>query len=121
MSGFSSSSKLPVTNEERSWVDEGSRRLEQLPGRERMLDATIVIPNDYYFRDSYDSSRASAQRLFGRVCGYRGVDRTPIDFEIFDDEIEESFATWFRIGLLPEAVVRASIGRPGRSGNERTR
>jgi len=41
---FGFSPKLPVSEEDRRWVDEGFRRLEKLLGRQRMLDAKVVLP-----------------------------------------------------------------------------
>lgn len=48
--------KLPVTDEERLWVDEGFRRLQKMLGSFRMLEAQVILPNDEYFPDPYDQS-----------------------------------------------------------------
>ena len=93
MLGFSR--KLPVTEEERLWVDEGFVRLTQLLGRSRMLEATVILPNAEHFPDDYDRTPASAEILFQRMCAHLQVDRTQIELEIFPDETEELR------GLLP--------------------
>jgi len=87
---FGFSPKLPVSDEERLWVDEGFRRLEKLLGRRRMLEATVITPTAEDFPDPFDkASAASVEKLFGRVCNYMHVDRKSLDFEVFPDETEE--------------------------------
>jgi hypothetical protein len=86
---FGFSPKLPVTDEERQWVDDGFRRLEKLLGRRRMLEAQVVLPTAECFPDPYDKTPGAAEMLFRRVCGYMGVDRKRIELHIFPDETEE--------------------------------
>lgn len=81
--------KLPVSNQERVWVDQGFRRLEKMLGKKRMLDSELVRPDDNYFPDPYNKTPAAAERLFERVCSYMGVDRKEIELEIFPDETHE--------------------------------
>jgi hypothetical protein len=85
---FGFSSKLPVTEEERQWVDEGFSRLEKMLGRRRMLEAEVILPTAEWFPDLYDKSQAAGKRLFQRVCTYMRVDRSDIEFQIFPDETE---------------------------------
>lgn len=87
MLGFSP--KLPITEEQRQWVDEGFRRLEKLFGRRRMLEAKVVEPTAEDFPDAYDKTTESAERLFSRVCDYMRVDRRSVELEIFQDETED--------------------------------
>ena len=86
---FGLSPKLPVTEKERQWVDDGFRRLEKMIGRRRMLEATVILPTAEFFPDPYDKSQGAAETLFQRVCGYMRVDRSGIEFHIFPDETEE--------------------------------
>jgi hypothetical protein len=86
---FGFSPKLPITEEERLWVNEGVSRLEKLLGRRRMLDARVITPTAEDFPDPYDKTPASVEKLFSRVCTYMQVDRSGIDLEIFPDETEE--------------------------------
>jgi len=86
---FGLSPKLPVSEQDRLWVDEGFRRLEKLLGRRRMLDARVILPTAEDFPDTYDRDPASAQKLFHRVCGYMQVDPRKVELEIFSDETEE--------------------------------
>src|ERR1700693_2639357 len=55
---FSFSARLPVSEEERLWVDEGFRRLEKMLGRRRLLEAKVILPTPEYFPDSYDQNSA---------------------------------------------------------------
>jgi hypothetical protein len=86
---FGFSPKLPVSDEDQRWVDEGFRRLEKLLGRHRMLDAEVVLPAAEYFPDPYDKTPEAAEKLFRRVCAYMRVDHNRIELEIFSDETEE--------------------------------
>ena len=81
--------KLPVSDEERLWVDDGFRRLEKMLGRGRMLEAQVVLPTPEHFPDPYDKTPATVEKLFERVCGYMRVDPRRIELEIFPDETEE--------------------------------
>lgn len=87
MLGFSP--KLPVSDQDRQWVDEGFRRLERLVGRRRMVEATVVLPTADDFPDHYDRTPEAAELLFRRVCSYVHVDRESVELEIFADETEE--------------------------------
>ena len=87
MLGFSA--KLPITDEDRQWVDEGFTRLEEMLGRRRMLEAAVILPAAEYFPDPYDETPAAAEKLFCRVCEFMQVDRSRIELEIFPDETQE--------------------------------
>ena len=86
MLGFSP--KLPVSEEDRLWVDDGFRRLERMLGRKRMLEARVILPTQEDFPDPYDKTPGSAEVLFRRVCGYMKVESKNVDLEIFADEVE---------------------------------
>jgi hypothetical protein len=87
MLGFSP--KLPVSDEDHQWVDEGFRRLEKLVGRRRMLEAKVVLPTAEDFPDAYDGTPAAAEMLFCRVCAYMQVNRSSVELEVFPDEAEQ--------------------------------
>src|SRR6516165_6269571 len=91
MQGFSP--KLPVSEADRQWVDEGFRRLENLIGRRRMLDARVVLARAEDFPDLYDQTPAAAEILFHRVCAYMQVDHRQVEFEVFPDETEQLIET----------------------------
>jgi len=83
------SPKLPVSEEDRIWVNEGFRRLEKVVGRRRMLEAKVVEPTAEDFPDPYGQSAEAVEKLFSRVCAYMKVDRSTIELQIFPDETEE--------------------------------
>ena len=86
---FGLSPELPISEDERQWVNEGFMRLERLLGRRRMLEAKIVEPTAEDFPDPYDRSPEAVEKLFSRVCTYMRVDRDGVELEIFQDETEE--------------------------------
>jgi len=86
---FGFAAKLPISDEQRLWVDEGFRRLERLLGRRRMLEAKVVEPTAEDFPDPYDKTPEAVEHLFSRVCSYMRVDRASVELEIFPDQEEE--------------------------------
>ena len=81
--------KLPVTESEREWVDEGFNRLERMLGRRRMLDATVVLPDAEHFPDAYDKTPEAVEKLFHRVCTFMRVDHRSVELQIFREEGRE--------------------------------
>jgi hypothetical protein len=77
--------KLPVTEEERLWVDEGFRRLGRMLGSSRLQNATVVLPTDEFFPDPWDGTESALKALFGRVCGYMGVNPSRVELQIDPD------------------------------------
>lgn len=86
---FGFSAKLPIADDERQWVEEGFKRLEKLLGRQRMIEARVILPTAEDFPDAYDKTAVAAENLFSRVCTYMRVDRNQVQFEVFPDETEE--------------------------------
>lgn len=86
---FGFAPKLPISEEERTWLDDGFRRLERMLGKHRLLHASVVLPTVDFFPDPYDKTPAAAEMMFRRVCSYMQVDRSSVDFEVFPDETEE--------------------------------
>jgi hypothetical protein len=81
--------RLPITEDDRQWVDHGFLRLEKLLGRERMLQARVILPSAEHFPDFYDKTPATAKVLFERVCAYMNVEPGNVEFAVFRDETEE--------------------------------
>jgi hypothetical protein len=93
--------KLPVTEDDRLWVDEGLLRLEAMLGRDRMLDAKVMLPIATDFPDPYDKSEDAAELLLQRICFSMQVDRTAFEFEVFPEENEglrELLPVWEQSG-----------------------
>jgi len=81
--------KLPVTDDDRQWVNNAYDRLGRLLGRNRMLEAQVVLPTAEHFPDPYDGTEEGLHLLFQRVCRYMRVDQSQIDLEVFPDETTE--------------------------------
>lgn len=80
--------KLPVTDEERLWVDEGFHRLSRMLGSSRIHNAKVVLPTDEYFPDPFTPTEAGLEALFRRVCTYMGVPRSHVELAIIPDSSE---------------------------------
>jgi hypothetical protein len=86
---FGFARKLPVSEEERLWVDQGFQRLERMLGRNRMLNGPAILPTPAFFPDRYDETEAALDSMFRRICDYMKVDRTGISLEILPDNTDE--------------------------------
>jgi hypothetical protein len=75
--------KLPVTDEQKQWIDSSFLRLAGLLGPNRLLEATVVLPTPEYFPDPYDRSEAALQSMFERVAAYMRLNPTEIDVNLF--------------------------------------
>jgi hypothetical protein len=80
---------LPVTDEQRLWIDNSFDRLRRLLGRARMTNAEVVLPLAEYFPDPYYATDEAVDVLFQRVCAYMKVDERRIDLEVLPDEAHE--------------------------------
>ena len=87
MLGFSR--KLPISEDDRRWVDQGFVRLENLLEKSRLLETKVILPNDEYFPDRYDASPEAAEKLFRRICGHMAVSPSRIQLRFFIDAIDE--------------------------------
>lgn len=109
--------KLPVTEDERLWVDEGFHRLDSMLGKSRMLNAKVVLPTDEFFPDSWDGTEQALEVLFQRVCYYMEVDRNLVELAVHPDTDE-------MLELLPAYSVRGKSDPAGlhfgQEGEERS-
>lgn len=108
--------KLPLSDEERQWIDGGFQRLERLLGRQRMLECEVALPMPEHFPDPYDGSEGSLEAMFCRVAGRLQVDPATVELQVFDDEARVTMS------LMPFAA--GSSGGAGglyvHGGGERT-
>jgi hypothetical protein len=86
---FGLRAKLPVTDEEKEWIDRSLDRLSSLLGSRRMLQAQVLLPEPEYFPDFYDGSFAAVEQMMRRLCRHMCVDDSHIDLEITPDEDAE--------------------------------
>jgi hypothetical protein len=89
--------KLPVTLDQQQWTDTSMLRLASLLGRERLLDAIVILPMPQHFPDPYHRSEASLRALFARVAAAMQVDPSDIDLTLFtsEDEITRELVPFF--------------------------
>ena len=87
--------KLPVTEEERLWVDEGFRRLSRMLGSSRLQNATVVLPTDDHFPHPYSQTEAGLEALFCQVCSFMQVPRGHVELAVIPDSSE-------LVEMLPE-------------------
>lgn len=78
--------RLPVTEEQRTWIDESFLRLASLLGANRLLNATVVLPTPEHFPDPYDGSECALQRMFARVAVRMQVNPSEVDVTLFATE-----------------------------------
>jgi len=83
--------KLPVTDEQRLWIDDGFERLKKALGEKRMLNAAVVLPTPEFFPEEYDGSEEAVADFFTQICNYMGVDRKSVDLE-FEPNMLEAIA-----------------------------
>src|ERR1700756_3004304 len=77
--------KLPITDEQRLWVDSSFLRLSNLLGARRMLDARVMLPTSEHFPDPYDRSEQALRTMFRRVAEQMQVDPASVDLQLFAD------------------------------------
>jgi hypothetical protein len=85
---FGRKPKLPITGEQKDWVDRSFLRLANILGVQRTLDAVVILPTPEYFPDRYDGSETALQNLFGRVATAMHVNPTDIDVTLFSSGYE---------------------------------
>lgn len=78
-------SSLPITEEQRLWIDESFTRLADLLGHDRMLDATVMLPTQEHFPDLYDGTERSLHLMFARVAEHMRVNPTQVNLQLFTD------------------------------------
>lgn len=78
--------RLPITEEQRLWVDQSFLRLAAMLGKDRMMDAPVFLPIPQHFPDPWERSEAGLRRMFERVAYLLEVDITEVDLELFDNE-----------------------------------
>jgi len=77
--------KLPITEEERLWIDRSLSRLADLLGIQRMRQAVVMLPTSEHFPDRFDGTDEALDVMFRRVAERMEVDPDTIELEGFDD------------------------------------
>jgi len=86
---FGRKPRLPVSEDQQKWVDEGFRRLSRMLGASRMTASRVVLPTDEFFPDPWQPGPDGLRALFRRVCGYMHVDPARVALDIIPDHARE--------------------------------
>lgn len=78
--------KLPVTEEEKAWLDEAFAWLIEEIGIGVLKSVEVILPTEDFFPDPYDGSRRSIRRILDRVCEYMDVDPETIEVRFMEHE-----------------------------------
>lgn len=78
--------KLPLSPEQRQWIDRSFVRLGSILGAERLLNAQVVLPIQGHFPDRYDRSEESLDLLFRRVAHSMEVPPEEVEVGLFLEE-----------------------------------
>jgi hypothetical protein len=65
--------RCPVDTYEKAWTETRMMWLAERFGKERLLSATVVLPDARFFPERYEGTAQDAARLFGRMRDYMGV------------------------------------------------
>src|ERR1700722_16268255 len=79
---------LPISNEDKDWVDGSFLRLARILGAERMLEAHVYLPTPEDFPDRYDGSEDAMGAMFNRVARGLKVDVSSVVVDVFNDTAE---------------------------------
>jgi hypothetical protein len=75
--------KLPITMEQKEWVDRSFVRLASLVGAERLMEGEVVLPTAEYFPDAYDRSEEALRLIFTRVARWMEVEPDEVELTMF--------------------------------------
>jgi len=112
---FGLKAKLPISEDDRRWVDDSFQRLERVLSRERMTNAEVILPTPNYFPDPYEADQASLDRMFRRVCGYMRLDPDIAEVNLFADqaaELSKALPYWHGKHQDAAGIYMKSEGRP---------
>src|SRR5690349_12244299 len=91
--------KLPVSPEEREWVDRSLDWLLETFGEDRFRQVTVVLPTPEFFPQEWDGTPAGARTALEQVCRYLQVDVERVELRFFSEEglsreIRSSLPAW---------------------------
>lgn len=76
----------PVEPPDKQWIDVRFRWLSDEFGPHRPKAAPVILPTPEFFPDPCHGSPEDVPPLFGRVCGYLGLDPTRFELRIYSEE-----------------------------------
>ena len=81
--------KCPISKDDKLWVESRLSWMADQFGLRSMLERKIILPTEDDFPEAFDGSDEYADMLFGRICGYMGVNRREVRFRTFDDPAQK--------------------------------
>ena len=89
--------KLPITEEQRDWIDRSFVRLGSLVGAHRLFEAELMLPTPEHFPDRYDRSEAALQRMFHRIAARMHVNPAEVKVTLFasEDDLTNSLVPFY--------------------------
>jgi len=82
---FWTSTKLPIEEEERKWIESALQWLIEQFGRDYFLARRMVLPESSFFPDKFNGTEESVCALVSRVCSYMEVNPNRVVVELFSD------------------------------------
>jgi hypothetical protein len=82
---FKLKASCPVGLEERAWIEGRFSWLTSQFGPRVPKDAIVVLPTPEFFPDPYHGRPEDVPPLFGRVCGYLGLDPDRFDLKLYSE------------------------------------
>jgi hypothetical protein len=98
---FGLSSKLPISEEERVWVDDSFHRLSRMLTSRFSHNSPVILPNDEFFPDPHTRDEAGLNNLFRRVCSYMKITPSDVHLEIIPDASD-------LVAMLPAYSMRGA-------------
>jgi len=75
---------LPVTPEERAWIEGAFERLQVIFGAETLRQGTVIAPKDDFFPE-WNGDADCVAPLLRRVCGYLQADPDAVEARVVND------------------------------------
>jgi hypothetical protein len=82
---FWTSTKLPLKEDERKWIEASLQWLIQQFGADYFLERRMILPESSFFPDKFHGTEECMCSLVSRVCGYMEVDPSRVEVEVFSD------------------------------------
>ena len=76
--------RCPVDPPARAWLDRRWAWLESQFGPESARRCDVVLPRPEFFPDPYHATEDDARGVFGRVCGFMGIDPRCVELSLFE-------------------------------------
>ena len=78
--------QCPLDTAEKAWVELRMNWLSAKLGKQRLIDATVMLPTPEFFPDELDGSEQDASKVFRRLCDHVKVDERDILLEVWSSK-----------------------------------